>query len=843
MTFPIDHALDDGWTLCFKEYDRDDETWREAILALGNGVTVTRAASMDAEISKYHYPGTYRAGCYEDLVSKIDGEIDETESLPNLPNWLSFTFRAEGGPWFDLDDVKLESYRHGLNLRNGVAWRELVFTDAGGRRSRLRERRFVSMADPHVSALRVEITPENWSGGLEIKSAIDGDVVNVNVDRYHDYEPRHIQVIGCRRTGAREIALASRLRRRGTVVAQAVRTNVKHPGDAHYDTRRGESSIAELIRCDAEAGKTIAVDKIATLFTSDDDVPSSPAEAAQARLALCPSFDALENAHARAWGDIWRLLALDAEHENIALSLRFHAFHILQTVSPHSAPLDIGVPARGWHGEVYRGHIFWDELFVFPFLNFRFPDLARSLLMYRYRRLDQARENARDAGYRGAMYPWRSARGGREVTPRHQKNLLSGHWMRDPTRLQRHIGSAVAFNVWQYYLATGDTDFLADYGAEMMLEIARFWASIAQYNPRIGRFEIKGVIGPDEYHNSYPERGSPGTDSLDLNNPDQSNNNPDQTNNNPGLNNNVYTNIMAVWSLCRAREVLGLIAPERREKLLRRLSLNDVELERWDNISRKMRLVFHHDNIISQFEGFEKLRELDTGALYEKLPPSFADKRIDWALEAIGESADNFQVIKQADALTVFYLLPETDVAALFRRLGYPYSREMLRRTAEYYLERTTHRSSLSEVIYAGVLAEAEPENAWKLFQNGLMTDLKPLRGESTAEGIHLGAIGGTLDVLQRRYLGVIATARGLFVQPAVPKQLGRVRFRMVYHRQSLLLDATFEGVRIHSEPANARSLEIRHDNGKSLLRPGRQVFVRNRINTPQATRQPETAG
>src|SRR5690606_7050713 len=123
--------------------------------------------------------------------------------------------------------------------------------------------------------------------------------------------------------------------------------------------------------------------------------------------------------------------------------------------------------------------------------------------------------------------------------------------------------------------------------------------------------------------------------------------------NNPGLNNNVYTNIMAVWSLCRAREVLGLIAPERREKLLRRLSLNDVELERWDNISRKMRLVFHHDNIISQFEGFEKLRELDTGALYEKLPPSFADKRIDWALEAIGESADNFQVIKQADALTV----------------------------------------------------------------------------------------------------------------------------------------------------------------------------------------------
>ncbi len=817
MTYPINHsrinhAGENGWTLCFNDYRREDETWREAILALGNGVMTTRAASIDAKISRYHYPGTYRAGCYEDLVSNVEGERDETESLPNLPNWLSFTFRIDDSPWFNLDDIKLESYRHGLNLHEGVAWRELVFSDAEGRQTHLRECRFVSMADPHVSGLRVEITPENWSGRMELKSGIDGDVVNTNVERYRDFESRHIQVTGCRRSGAREISLTSRLRRQETEVAQAVRTAVSHCGDAHYDTHRDANAIAELIKCDARAGQTMVAEKIATLFTADDDVPSTPLEAAHALLALCPLYNVLEASHTRAWKNIWRLLALDAGNCNIALSLRFHAFHILQTVSPHSASLDVGVPARGWHGEVYRGHIFWDELFVFPFLNFRFPDLARSLLLYRYRRLDQAREEARKAGYRGAMYPWRSARTGREVTPKHQKNLLSGHWMRDPTRLQRHIGSAVAFNVWQYYLATGDAAFLAEYGAEMMLEIARFWASIAQYNPRIGRFEIKGVVGPDEYHNAYPGREE------------------------PGLDNNVYTNIMAVWTLCRAREALGRITPAQREKLCCRLNLGEAELERWDNISRKMRLVFHHDNIISQFEGFENLRKLDAGIL----PSAYADTRIDWALEAIGESADNFQVIKQADALTVFYLLPEPEVAGLFNRLGYAYNREVLRRTAEYYLERTTHRSSLSQVIYAGVLAEIEPESSWKLFENGLLRDLKPLRGESTAEGIHLGAIGGTLDVLQRRYLGIVATTQGLLVRPAIPPQLGRVRFRIIYQRLSLLVDANEEGVRIHSEASNPRRFEIRHENGKVLLSPGRNVLIQNRVCAPGERRQPE---
>src|SRR5690606_31627367 len=156
---------------------------------------------------------------------------------------------------------------------------------------------------------------------------------------------------------------------------------------------------------------------------------------------------------------------------------------LLQVASPHCADLDAGVGARGLHGEAYRGHVFWDELFIFPLLNMRMPDITRALLMYRYRRLDAARRAARRAGYRGAMYPWQSGSDGREETPVQYFNPRSGRWIPDNTHLQRHVGAAIAYNIWQYFQVTGDVDFLADVGAEMFLEIARFFASISTYSP------------------------------------------------------------------------------------------------------------------------------------------------------------------------------------------------------------------------------------------------------------------------------------------------------------------------------------------------------------------------
>lgn len=795
-------TADPAWQIAFEAYDPGDEGRREAILALGNGMIVTRATSTDARADDVHYPGTYRAGCYDRISKDIGGQVEETASLVNLPNWLPLTFRIGDGPWFHLDEVDLLDYYHGLDLKTGVAYRQFTFVDAGGRRTHWCENRLTSMANPHLVALRLELTPQNWSGEIEFRSALDGDIINDNVQRYADYERRHLNVVGRGAIAPDQICLKVRTRQSGIDIVQVARTVV----DATIRDRAvvtDGAAIANLFHCRAIKGETLGVEKIAAIYTSQDPGVSEPHEAARKSLAAPITFADLRNSHERAWDGLWCRAVIAADNETAALALRFHAFHILQTVSPHTAELDAGVPARGWHGEAYRGHIFWDELFVFPFLNFRFPDLARSLLLYRYRRLDDARTAAREAGFRGAMYPWRSAPDGREVTPQHQKNLLSGHWMQDPTRLQRHIGSAVAFNVWHYYLATGDVAFLGDCGAEMILEIARFWASIAEYTPELDRFEIKGVIGPDEYHNSYPDRAS------------------------PGLDNNAYTNLMAVWTLCRALEVLDYVPTQRREEIIQRLEIDLDEFALWDTISRKMRIVFHGDGIISQFEGFEKLREFDQ----QVLPPAFKDKRVDWALEAIGETADAYQVTKQADTLTLFYLLSPYEICSLFGRLGYPYDRDHLLRTADYYLKRTTHRSSLSRIAYAGALAQVDPSRSWNLYQQALKTDLHALKGESIAEGIHLGAMGGTLDILQRRYLGISADADGLRLDPVMPPDFGVVHLGFYYRGNELQVRGSHASFRIGSRPSNKEPVKILHPKGTIMLEPGGEISIEQRPN------------
>src|SRR5690606_305431 len=214
-------------------------------------------------------------------------------------------------------------------------------------------------------------------------------------------------------------------------------------------------------------------------------------------------------AHTLAWKHLWRRFDIHLRPAgelrlNVPMLLRLNMFHLLQAASLNSIGLDIGVPARGWTGEAYEGHIFWDELFIFPTLNLRTPEITRSLLMYRYRRLDEARAAARAAGYRGAMFPWQSGSDGQEQTQELNFNERSQRWIPDNSYLQRHVGAAVAYNVWQYYQVTADVEFLYFYGAELILDIARFWSSIATFNPTRERYEIHGVMGPDEYHERYP---------------------------------------------------------------------------------------------------------------------------------------------------------------------------------------------------------------------------------------------------------------------------------------------------------------------------------------------------
>ncbi|MBS1122495.1 MAG: trehalose 6-phosphate phosphorylase, partial [Deltaproteobacteria bacterium] len=534
-----------GWELVYDGYDPAQEGVRESLCTLGNGYIATRGAAVESSADGVHYPGTYIAGCYDRLSTEIEGRVLEHEDLVNAPNWLPLTFRPADGAWLGTERVEILSYRQTLDLRAGVLIRDVRVRDPQHRTTRVTCRRLVHMGEPHLAALEMTLTAEDWSGRIELRSALDGGVANRGVARYRLLHDLHLAPVGARALGEDAIILVVRTVQSGIEIAQAARTRVGEGQQVHACERRTivrGGYIAQELVLDLEAARPVTIEKIVSLYTSRDRAISHCELAAREKLACAPAFDTLVRSHALAWEHLWRSFDIELELEDrgrlagveIGVILRLHVFHLLQTASPNSTDLDVSVGARGLHGEAYHGHVFWDELFVFPFLNLRMPDITRSLLMYRYRRLAAARCAARAAGHRGAMYPWQSGSDGREETPAIYFNPRSGRWIPDHTRLQRHVGAAIVYNVWQYYQVTGDRKLLEVAGAELVLEIARFMASLATYAPLLDRFEIRGVMGPDEYHSSYP-----GADQ-------------------PGLNNNAYVNLMAVWVLCRALDVLAV---------------------------------------------------------------------------------------------------------------------------------------------------------------------------------------------------------------------------------------------------------------------------------------------
>src|SRR5262249_46430098 len=248
-------------------------------------------------------------------------------------------------------------------------------------------------------------------------------------------------------------------------------------------------------------------------------------------------------------------------------------------------------------------------------------------------------------------------------------NPISELWEPDQSRNQRHVNAAIFYNAWNFYQATEDVGFLRDHGAEMMLEITRFWSSIARLNPDRGRWEIHGVMGPDEFHERYPGATE------------------------GGLRNNAYTNVMVAWICDTARKVLDMLPASRRKGLMAKLDLDDEDLARWEHMSHRMFVPFHEEGIISQFEGYEELEELDWDAYRA---PYGNIQRLDRILRAEGDDPNRYKVTKQPDALMLFFLFPEDELRRIFLRLGYEYEPDTARRNIDYYRRRTSNGSTLS---------------------------------------------------------------------------------------------------------------------------------------------------
>ena len=797
-----------AWDFTFEGYDPQSEKLREALCTVGNGYFATRGAAPESKAGQVHYPGTYAGGIYNRLVDDVSGAAIDNESLVNLPNWLPLTFRIEGGSWFDIDEVEVLSYRQTFDLRGALLSREFRFVDEAGRTTSVTQQRFAAMHMPHVGALQTTISAEDWSGTIEIRSTLDGNVRNSLVERYRDLAGDHLVLLDKQEISDNSVLLTVQTNQSRVPIALAARSTIwrgETPLWASYQLVDRDAEIGHDIAVELSAGQSLTVEKIVTLFTGRDVATSEPAVQAERWLGRLGRFAELRDGHLSTWVHLWERLSIEFDSYTDELRiLRLHLLHLLQTVSPNSSDLDVGVPARGLHGEAYRGHIFWDELFIFPVLNLRLPMVTRSLLGYRYRRLPEARRAAREAGYSGAMFPWQSGSDGREESQKLHLNPRSGRWNPDSSARAHHIGIAVAYNAWKFYQVTGDLAYLIDYGAELLAEIARFWVSRATYDEDRDRYSIRGVIGPDEFHSGYPDAPYDGID------------------------NNAYTNVMAVWVIIRAFDALQLLPLPNRLDLLETLELHEDELAHWEEVSRRMFVPFH-DGVISQFEGYGDLDELD----WDRYRKKYGDiQRLDRILEAENDDINRYKASKQADALMLLYLMSSDELRELLDRLGYRFMPDQIPKTVDYYMARTSHGSTLSGVVHTWVLARGNRERAMEFFQQVLTSDIGDIQGGTTSEGVHLAAMAGSVDLMQRCFSGLETRSNRIILSPNWPETLGVLAFPIHYRGLHLHVRISGKGAIISVDPRDVPGVDVECHGRVQKLMPGSTVRFPDPLST-----------
>ncbi len=805
------------WLLTFTRYEPVTESFRETLCTLANGYWGTRGAAPNAVADGIHYPGTYLAGVYNRLDGEVAGRSVSVESIVNAPNWLAFSADHADGHPIDCDHGTLITFRQELDLRRGLLTRVFVHRDPAGRTTRITERRLVSRVTHHVAAMETTIEALDWSGGVHVHSGLDANVANTGIAEAQHLANRHLlPVAAADHDGILTLEVITSQSR--VHIALAARTRVHRGGDVFSPpsrTVRDVLMIGHELNLHLAPGQPVTIEKVVAVATSRDRAISAPAESAGFHLRQTSDFSTLLAAHERAWGSLWDDFAMPVvAGSQIGLALHLYTFHVLQTIADAESDVDASVGARGLHGEGYGGHVFWDETFVFPMLTLRRPELTRALLSYRCRRLRSAQAAAANAGLPGALYPWQSGSDGRELTPALTFNYLSGQWLADTSHRQRHVGLAVAYSIIQYHQATADAGFLAEMGGEVLVEICRLFAAMATPDPADGRFHIDDVMGPDEFHDGYPGRAG------------------------SGVRDNAYINILTAWLLHRTISILELIDRHDCGRLRRRLDVSSAEITRWRLLSRRLAVPWHRDGVISQFDGYEALPEFDWAGYRARYA---SIERLDLILNVEGNSANNYRISKQADVLMLFYLLSAEELREVLERLGYPLTADTIRSTVDFYTARTSHGSTLSRIVHAWVNARADRHRAWSLFTEAIGVDLAEAEGRRNREGVHLGAMAGTVDLITRCFGGLETRDDALWIHPALPPELARAEFTVVYRGQRIAVELTPRRVVLRLQRCAAQPITVCIEGERTGLGPG-DVHVAHLRSANETTPAPPAA-
>lgn len=779
---------DDNWSITYYAYEPEKERTREALLTVGNGYFGTRGVFEENNESKYHYPGTYIAGLYNRLITEISGKDIDNEDFVNCPNWLPFTFKVENGNWLEVNETTLKSYKRTLDFRSGLLIRNIEVCDENENETLIVSQRIASMADPHLAAMRYTIIPLNYSGNVTFKMGIDGTITNQGVERYKSLNQQHLRPLEEYGRDDIDFVLVETTQSGIEIATACAYRFIENYRDTDFDTTTEPGKVSNEFTVMLSQGEIFTVDKIAAIATSKADDIIDPKEFVLEKIENCGNFDDIEEASVAEWERIWNEIDIKIEGDRMSQKLlRLHLYHLIVSMSPHNLSIDASITARGLHGEAYRGHIFWDEIFVMPFYNLHLPETAKAMLMYRYNRLEKAKDYAAEYGYKGAMFPWQSGSDGREETQIIHLNPLSGSWDPDHSSLQRHVSLAIAYNIWNYFHISGDLQFIEDYGLEMFLEICRFWESKCQWNETRGKYNLTKVMGPDEFHEQYPNAKE------------------------GGINNNAYTNLMAAWAFQKANEMLNYPGL-RTDKFYGHLGFSNDEIDHWLHISSNLYIDVNSDGIIAQYEGYFDLKELDWDLYKQKYGNIY---RMDRILKAEGLSPDEYKVSKQADFLMIYYLLDKDEVDALLTNLKISLPEDYLQRNLDYYFKRTSHGSTLSRVVHSKLaLVAGNKELSNQLYNEALASDFNDIQGGTTAEGIHAGVMAGTVLLALQNYMGLDFNRAVISINPELPSDW-----------DSLETGFNFKGIHYEMK-AGQNDVEITTDADCSILISGENLEI-----------------
>ncbi len=727
---PIASLPVDPWRLCETSFDPATNFLHETLFALGNGYIGLRASHDEGYTGPAgsSLDGSYLNGFYESepivYPEAAFGLARTNQFMLNVPNAKGIAIWIDGER-FDPLQGSLGQYERSLDFRTGVLERRLEWTSPGGKRLALASRRLVSFDNKHLFAIELTLTPLNFSGRVRVLSSINGAVRNQEAGD----DPR----VGSAVSGPalhlvemhQEASLTCMLHRThnsGFLLASAIDTALDCGGAQPARAERDQLTAGQLFEFEANCGQAARVTKFGAYYSSRD-YPADQLDAlARATLlaARADGFAVLCERQRAYLDDFWAQADVQiAGDDALQQGIRFNQFHLLQSVGRDGKT---NIAAKGVTGEGYEGHYFWDtEIYIFPFFLYSKPEIARKLLEYRYSGLEQARERARQMAHpKGALFPWRTIAG----------EECSAYFPAGTA--QYHINADIAYSIKLYYEATGDLDYMARAGAEIVMETARIWLGIGSYD-RAGRFCINEVTGPDEYS------------AL--------------------VNNNYYTNAMAQMHLRFAAAIADTLRGQRPDDFARiaaAITLDDGECAAWLRAAGRMAL---------PYDAALGIHEQDDSFLSKK-PWDFA-----------GTAPDRYPLLLNYHPLVIYrhQVCKQADVVLALLLLSDQFNLEDKRRDFDYYEAVTTHDSSLSSCIFSIIAAEVGyADKAYDYFMETARLDLDDTHG-NTHYGVHTAAMAGTWMGVAYGFGGMRVQDGALRFAPTLPSKWQHYQFQIQF--------------------------------------------------------------